>query len=71
MSTYSYDRTAGEGDLAKSVSSAIEWIKRLEDLAKKAKSELTKNKEPGRDTSYFVGHLKGYRDEDWYEHFYG
>jgi hypothetical protein len=71
MSIYSYDRTAGEGDLSETVPAAIAWIDRLEGLARKARQELKSKKEPGRDMSYFVGHMKGYRDEDWYEHFYG
>lgn len=71
MNTYSYDRTAGEGDLAKSVDSSVKWIERLQSLAEKARAELKKNKEPGRALSEFMGYMKSYRYEDWYEHFYG
>lgn len=67
---YDYDRTKQAFDLDKTVPEAIRWIERLEDLAKKAKAELKSKKEPGRDTSYFVGHMKGFSQEDWYEHFY-
>jgi len=67
---YDYNRTAGVDDLAKTVPEAIQWIDRLEALAKKAKAELKSKKEPGRDTSYFVGHMKGFDGENWYEHFY-
>jgi hypothetical protein len=55
MSIYSYDRTAGEGDLSETVPAAIAWIDRLEGLARKARQELKSKKEPGRDMSYFVG----------------
>lgn len=64
------DVDAGVGDLSKTVPSARKWIKRLMDHAKKADRELASNKEPGREMSYFVGFLKGYDDEDWYDHFY-
>ena len=64
-------RTAGEGDLAKTVPAALKWIDRLIGAAEKAKRELKSKKEPLRDTSAFVSVLKGYRNEDWYDHFFG
>lgn len=67
---YDYSRTAGEGDMEKSVSEALQWIDRVEGLAKKAKAELKSRKEPGRSMSEFVGVVKGFSHEEWYEHFY-
>lgn len=69
---YSYDRTAGEGDADKATKDAVAWIERLENLAKKAKSALKTKGDGGvRELSEFVGQLKGYRDEGWYDTFFG
>lgn len=61
---------AGVADLEKTVPSAIKFIDRLVSLAAKAKRELQSKKEPEREMTAFVGFMKGYRDTDWYEHFY-
>ena len=46
------------------------WI---EDVIKKgqdANKELSSKEDPGRASSEFIGSLKGYRDEEWFEFFY-
>jgi len=63
-------REAGEGDLSKTVPAALKWIDRLQRHAQKAKRELARG-EPGREMNRFVGFLKGYRDTEWYDHFFG
>lgn len=60
-----------EYDPNKTIPEARKWIKTLMDYAKKADRELATKKDPGMDMSYFVGFMKGYRDENWYDEFYG
>lgn len=63
-------RSAGEGDFSKTVPAAIKWIDRLQRHAQKAKRELSRG-EPSREMGWFVGFMKGYRDTEWYDHFFG
>ena len=77
---YSYDRRmpasrtaakhadhkfTADDDEAAAFKKAIKWMDQLTSLANKAK----RSKSTG-DLSYFVGHMKGYQDEDWYEYFW-
>ena len=64
-------KTAGEGNLKVTIPAAIKWIDDLVKYAGKAKQELKSKNGPGRSTAEFVGHMKGYKDEDWYDHFFG
>lgn len=48
---------------------AEDWIKRLNTLSNKAVRSL-KRKEINMDFSYFMGHLKDYRMEPWYDYFF-
>ena len=61
---------AGEGDDEKSLAGAKQFLDHLVSLAEKAKHELASKKEPGSAMSSFVGHMKGYQHEAWYEHWY-
>lgn len=63
-------KLAGEGDDEKSLSSAKAFLKLLSDLVNHAEHELEVKKEPGSAMSALVGHMKNYKDEDWYEHWY-
>jgi hypothetical protein len=68
---YSYERTAGEGDEAESAKQMLAWLGRLEKMlpdAKKTLQAMAANKSPNtRDLGDFMGHLMGYRTEEWYD----
>ena len=61
---------AGEGVDDKALASAKAWIIRLRSMAQDALHELETKGGPGMKMSYFVGHMKDYRAEDWYERYY-
>jgi hypothetical protein len=61
---------SGEGVEDKSLESAKSFILLLRTLAQDALHELETKRGPGKVMSRFVGYMKGYRNEDWYEHYY-
>lgn len=66
-----YDRrTAGTGDMNKSVAEFKKFVTLLKTKAQAAEHELETAGEPGMHTSDFVGFMGGYQSEGWYDHWY-
>jgi DNA-binding ferritin-like protein len=63
-------KAAGEGDEEKAKKAFVAWIDDLVKKAQDAKKELLSKENPGRAASEFIGTMKGYTQEDWYEVYY-
>ena len=61
---------AGEGDPEKAKKAFVAWIDDLVKKAQAAKKELLSKEDPGSAATAFIGTMKGYSQEDWYEVYY-
>ena len=70
-----WGKTAGDKDPSlgqRRTDEFVAWIDALVLKAKKAKKEMLASQlGPGRDSAEFIGQLNHYKNEEWYELFYG